>query len=187
MAINPPNGIKYGDLITLFKTWVKNNCNNVGSYSARVPACLKSGFSQSYTSGNKTCKFTIKEADVIPVIDEVNINRQIDNFFFDRNISQRKDYYVTTSGILNFWHNVAIFGNKRLCLVASQYCPTPVLMYNPNTVKEYALLENMTDMNTTQKESVVSANDFIKIAKCFNSGLADIAKSKYIIYAISVS
>lgn len=191
MALNPEDSLTYGELLTLFKKWVKSNCNNVGSYSTAVDACLKSGFSRrySYQSSNitKYVTLSINSWDVVPVVTTNTIDSQIDEFFTDRNIVQRQDNYVTTSGIINFWNNIAIFCNKRLYLVASQYAPTPILMYNSSTVRAFDPLINLTDKNTVQKESVVPAQDFITIAKAFDSALLDFAKEKYIIYAVSYS
>ena len=191
MALNPEDSLTYNDLLILFKSWVKSNCNNVGSYSAAVDVSLKSGFSRrySYQSNNVTKYATllINSWDVVPVVTESTIDSQIDEFFTSRNIIQRKDFYVTTSGIINFWNNLAIFCNKRLYLVASQYAPNPILMYNSGTVKAFDPLDNLTDTNSIQKESVVPSQDFITIAKAFDSALVDFAKEKYVIYAVSLS
>lgn len=191
MALNPEDSLTYNDLLILFKSWVKSNCNNVGSYSAAVDASLKSGFSRrySYQSGGTTkyATLSINAWDVVPIVTESTIDSQIDEFFTDRNIVQRKNFYVTTSGIINFWNNAAIFCNKRLYLVASQYAPNPILMYNSSIVRVFDPLPNLTDTNSMIKESVVPAQDFITIAKAFDSALVDFAKEKYVIYAVSYS
>jgi len=191
MAIDQYDSITYGELTSAFINWVKTNCNNVDSYSSSVPAALKSGFSKSYTKTESrvttTATFSINSYDVVPVTTTATVESQINTFLTDRNIIQRKDAYITTSGLLNFWQNIAIFCNKKLYLVSSQYVPTPILMYNPTVIRSYDALPNMTDNYSTPHETPVLANDFITIAKAFDSSLFDFAKSKYIVYSLTVT
>lgn len=191
MAVNPQNSLTYGQLFDQFKNWVKSNCNNVNSYKSTVPACLKSGFSQSYayTSGNtqKRATLSINSWDVVPVVASSTIDSQLNAFFTDRNIIQRKNNYVTTSGIINFMHNIAIFCNERLWLVASQYCPNAILMYNSANVQAFEQLTNLSDTFTKQSEDPVKAADFITVAQAFSSSIINFAKEKYVIYRLTIS
>lgn len=191
MAVNPQNSLTYKQLLDQFRSWVKSNCNNVDSYKSTVPASLKEGFSQSYTytESNKTKRatFSINSWDVMPVVTSSTIDSQITTFFTDRNIVQRQNDYVTTSGVINFMHNIAIFCNARLYLVASQYCPNAILMYNSANVQAFEALDNLSDVFTKQSEEPVRAVDFITIAQAFSGSIVNFAKEKYIIYRLTLS
>lgn len=180
MAINPQDSITYGELLDSIQTWILNNCKNVNTYDSSVHACVKPNYSVSnvsqkwdweYRYGADTshaihyrttfvCTSASRASAVIPVVTSTQINSDLSTFLSNRNLTQRRNAIVTTSGLLNLWNNVACFLYKHLVNVTSDFLSgEKYLMYWASSPYSYATVTNMTDMNLIPNETCISALD----------------------------
>ena len=187
MAIDPSNTVTYGQLTNNILSWIQNICENVGSeYKSSVDEALKPNTIFSEYSGTKeiyweyrynyggdrkphkfdyykttyTYTLSVNNDTVIPLVTTAQIKTDFDNFMTQANLIQRKDYIVTTSGLLNLWNNIICFLYAHLFDVTSNFANKSSLMYWSNSGISYDYdATDMTDMNTTVSETKIAALD----------------------------
>ena len=194
MAIDPSNTITYGQLTNNVLSWIQNICENVGSaYKSSVDKALKPNTTFPEYSGTKEIyweyryngdsKFdyykttydyvlSVNNNTVIPLVTTAQIKTDFDNFMTQANLIQRKDYIVTTSGLLNLWNNIICFLYAHLFDVTSNFASKSSLMYWSNSGIAYDYdATDMTDTNVTASETKIAALDIneknCKAAKLF--------------------
>ena len=193
MAINPSDTITYGELIDNIITWIPTICKNIDSYSSDIHASVKPNYSGQPVSMKKDWEYryayngsgyptrathyrttfvltmTTKASTIIPVVTLQQLSTDLDNFLQARNLIQRSDAIVTTSGLLNIWNNVACFLYKHLVNVTCNFIPNEsYLMYWSASPYNYGTTTNMTDFNLDPSETNISAldiNDMLKTLK----------------------
>lgn len=182
MAIDPSNTITYGQLTDNVLSWIQNICENVGSeYKSSVDKALKPNTTFPEYSGTKEIyweyryngdnKFdyykttydyilSVNNDTVIPLVTIAQIKTDFDNFMTQANFIQRKDYIVTTSGLLNLWNNIVCFLYAHLFDVTSNFASKSSLMYwsNSGIAYDYGATD-MTDTNITASETKIAALD----------------------------
>ena len=182
MAIDPSNTITYGQLTNNILSWIQNICENVGSeYKSSVDKALKPNTTFPEYSGTKEIyweyryngdnKFdyykttydyilSVNNDTVIPLVTIAQIKTDFDNFMTQANLIQRKDYIVTTSGLLNLWNNIVCFLYAHLFDVTSNFASKSSLMYWSNSGIAYNYdATDMTDTNITASETKIAALD----------------------------
>jgi len=182
MAIDPSNTITYGQLIDNVLSWIQNICENVGSeYKSSVDKALKPNTTFPEYSGKKEIyweyrhngdnKFdyykttydyvlSVNNDTIIPLVTTAQIKTDFDNFMTQANLIQRKDYIVTTSGLLNLWNNIVCFLYAHLFDVTSNFTSKSSLMYWSNSGIAYDYdATDMTDTNVTASETKIAALD----------------------------
>jgi hypothetical protein len=142
--------VTYSTLKDNFLAWLQTSCDNIGSYSSRVPdALINSSYSKSSSSEIKSVKnlgwtmppayasywgsFSIIErinsSTIVPVVALSTINSEFSSFMSARGIDTASNTPVITTGLLAFWNNVAAFCSARLINVGSKYATNALRFY----------------------------------------------------------
>lgn len=180
MAINPSNTLTYGTLIDHIVNWISGLCQNVGGYANIVHASVKPNYSvpvsyeqtnweHRYNPGNAratyyrtTCQliYTTRASTIIGTTTAAQITSDLNNFLSARNLTQRRDCIVTTSGLLNLWNNITCFLYKHLVNVTSNFIPdVSYTMYWAASPYAYGAATNQTDAYTVPMETCITALD----------------------------
>lgn len=180
MAIDPSNTQTYGTLIDHIVNWISGLCQNVGGYANIVHASVKPNYSvpvsyeqtnweHRYNPGNRdatyyrtTCQliYTTRASTIIGTTTAAQITSDLNNFLSARNLTQRRNCIVTTSGLLNLWNNITCFLYKHLVNVTSNFIPdVSYMMYWAASPYAYGSATNQTDAYTTPMETCITALD----------------------------
>ena len=191
MALRTDNTIQYLDLIKQVKTYIKENCVNIGSYKNGMSACFKPPFTKdikatmtgkaTQTAGYKYSYTTARSTELgLGIVTETQIEEDINNFLASRGIASKAETPVTTKGILNFYNNIASFMSAKLILVTSELAPGEQHIFYKTTGVTYPAVSNLTNEN-----DIVTPTEITESLNALTSTINITSKSVPVKYDIS--
>lgn len=206
MAINPQDTMTYGELLDAIITWIPSICKNIDAYDSSVHASVRPNYSVNTVSQKWdweyrhsanagathyrttfNCTMNTRASTIIPVVTQAILSSDLNTFLSQRNLIQRRDGIVTTSGLLNLWNNIACFLYKHLVGVTSNLISETYLMYWSNSPYSYATVTNMTDLNLTPKETCISALDINELLGTLQETFNPVWRTHVITYTQTLS
>ena len=133
MAIQTDSIIKYGEIRDLVLSKILSIVKNVGSYTADVPAEMKTDFTQTKTDRKASVVVRIDNNTVIPVVTQQTIIDQFNNYLTEKGVSTAENTVMTATSLLNFYNVAAAFVTTKIVMVTSYLTSTVIPMYKATT------------------------------------------------------